>query len=52
MCTVPCFIFICLVIYYDFDAGMIINSFSKMDVQTTSLFHSIAQLAILISLLN
>jgi len=32
---------------------MIINLFSKMDVQTTSvLFHSIAQLGILISLLN
>jgi hypothetical protein len=53
MCRVPCFTFIYLVIYYDFEAGMIINSVSKMDVQTTSvLFHSIVQLAILINLLN
>jgi hypothetical protein len=53
MCTVPSFKFIYLVIYYDFEAGMIINSFSKTDVQTTSvLFHSIAQLAILINLPN
>jgi len=53
MCTFQCFKFMYLFIYYDFEAGIIINSFSKMDVQTTSvLFHSIAQLAILINLLN
>jgi len=53
MCTFQCFKFIYLVICYDFEAGMIINSFFKMDVQNPSvLFHSIAQLSILINLLN
>jgi len=53
MCIFPCFKVMYLIIYYDFGAGMIINSFSKMDLQTTSVhFHSITQLAILINLLN